>query len=234
LAAAEERERVEIKESAAEEADDVAAEERRRARLEERVVGPEEEEEGAADVASARFRLRVSIQKRPNLRVRRSLRPPLGGRGDHESLRDPLPRCICPHRILETIEALLSNQLEQTLYSSSCSSKWNWNFNQPHNNQRNQRLMGKYRLESLQLRTASANFFQRSVNLGLNYRARERERDSLHNENPKVTSEYKGPDDLLYIFYIIQFFNFYLFIYLVCVNRFLSCGMGCHGELPWR
>jgi hypothetical protein len=123
LTEAAERERVEINERAAEEADDVAADERRRARLEERVVGPEEEEEGAADVASARFRLRVSIQKRPNLRVRRSLRPPLGGRGDHDSLRDPLPRCICPNRILETIEALLSNQLEQTLYSSS-SSEW--------------------------------------------------------------------------------------------------------------
>lgn len=45
------------------EEDDVAE---RRARLLERVVGPEvvvEEEEGAAEVASARFRLRVSIQK---------------------------------------------------------------------------------------------------------------------------------------------------------------------------
>lgn len=36
--------------------------EERRARLFERVVGPDEEEEGADEVASARFRLRVSIQ----------------------------------------------------------------------------------------------------------------------------------------------------------------------------
>lgn len=35
----------------------------RRARLVERVVGPEDEEEGAAEDASARFLLRVSIQK---------------------------------------------------------------------------------------------------------------------------------------------------------------------------
>lgn len=37
-------------------------EEERRARLVERVVGPEEEDEGAAEEASARLRLRVSIQ----------------------------------------------------------------------------------------------------------------------------------------------------------------------------
>ncbi|PON77184.1 hypothetical protein PanWU01x14_028030, partial [Parasponia andersonii] len=35
----------------------------RRARLLERVVGPDEEDEGAAEEASARFRLRVSIQE---------------------------------------------------------------------------------------------------------------------------------------------------------------------------
>jgi hypothetical protein len=36
--------------------------EERRVRLFERVVGPEDEEEGSDEVASARFRLRVSIQ----------------------------------------------------------------------------------------------------------------------------------------------------------------------------
>jgi len=41
-------------------------EEERRARLLERVVGPEEGDEGAAEEASARFRLRVSIQNPPN------------------------------------------------------------------------------------------------------------------------------------------------------------------------
>ena len=35
----------------------------RRARLLERVVGPDDDEEGAAEEASARFRLRVSIQE---------------------------------------------------------------------------------------------------------------------------------------------------------------------------
>lgn len=35
----------------------------RRARFWERVVGPEEEDEGAVEEASARFRLRVSIQE---------------------------------------------------------------------------------------------------------------------------------------------------------------------------
>lgn len=56
------RERMDINEVVEEEA--VATlEAERRARLEARVVGPEEEE-GAAEVfASARFRLRVSIQK---------------------------------------------------------------------------------------------------------------------------------------------------------------------------
>lgn len=73
-----------------EEDDDVAA--RRRVRLEERVVGPEEEEEGAADVASARFRLRVSIQK-PQPRGFKTRSPPASGRGDH-ALKDPVPRSI--------------------------------------------------------------------------------------------------------------------------------------------
>jgi len=41
-------------------------EEERRARLLERVVGPEEGDEGAAEEASARFRLRVSIQNPTN------------------------------------------------------------------------------------------------------------------------------------------------------------------------
>ena len=57
-----ERERVEIESvDAAARFDEEVAE--RRERLVERVLGPEDEEEGAAEEASARFLLRVSIQK---------------------------------------------------------------------------------------------------------------------------------------------------------------------------
>lgn len=47
-------------------------EEERRGRLVERDLGDDEEDEGAAEEASARFRLRVSIQK-PNHRAIREL-----------------------------------------------------------------------------------------------------------------------------------------------------------------
>lgn len=63
LEAAAERERVERDDVAAAGSDEVAEESLER--LLERVAGPEEEEgeeEGADEVASARFRLRVSIQ----------------------------------------------------------------------------------------------------------------------------------------------------------------------------
>lgn len=64
LEAAAERKRVERGDVAAAGSDEVAEESRER--LLERVVGPDEEEgeeeEGADEVASARFRLRVSIQ----------------------------------------------------------------------------------------------------------------------------------------------------------------------------
>lgn len=49
-----------------------------RALLAARVVGPDEEEEGADEVASARFRLRVSIQNPKPLQNRESTRRCIG------------------------------------------------------------------------------------------------------------------------------------------------------------
>lgn len=49
-----------------------------RALLAARVVGPDEEEEGADEVASARFRLRVSIQNPKPLQNRESARRCIG------------------------------------------------------------------------------------------------------------------------------------------------------------
>lgn len=74
------RERVETDETTAArgvEVEATVAAAERRVRLVERVVGPVEEEEGADEVASARFRLRVSIQN------------PQTSELAHQSLSDP-------------------------------------------------------------------------------------------------------------------------------------------------
>lgn len=86
------RERVEIEETTGREDEDAAAaeeEELRRARLVKRVVGPEDDE-GAAEEASARFRLRVSIQKPKPLKSR------IGSPTDQRRRRSICPRSSKP------------------------------------------------------------------------------------------------------------------------------------------